>query len=56
MLESLPPKLLKAANLRLSAPEASLKELCKLSDEDITVSGLNHRLKRIIEIYEEKIK
>ena len=56
ILESLPPKLQSVANLRLSAPEASLKELCKLSGEDITVSGLNHRLKKIIEIYEEKIK
>lgn len=55
-LESLPENLVKAAKLRLSSPEATLKDLCKLSDEAITVSGLNHRLKRITEIYEEKIK
>lgn len=55
-LESLPESLKKAAKLRLSAPEATLKDLCKLSDEALTISGLNHRLKRITEIYEEKIK
>lgn len=52
-LDSLPEELLKAALLRESNPEATLKELCALSEEHITVSGLNHRLKRIIEIYNE---
>lgn len=52
-LESLPEELVKAAKLRLNNPDASLKELCKVSDEPITVSGLNHRLQRIIEIYNE---
>lgn len=50
-LESLPPELLSAARLRRENPEASLKELCALSPEPLTVSGLNHRLRRIIEIY-----
>lgn len=50
-LESLPPELYAAAILRRDNPDASLKELCKLSNEPITVSGLNHRLHRIIEIY-----
>ena len=53
MLSSLPEELIAAARLRLKYPEASLKELCKNSLETITVSGLNHRLKKIIEIYEE---
>ena len=53
MLSSLPEELIAAARLRLKYPEASLKELCKNSPETITVSGLNHRLKKIIEIYEE---
>lgn len=53
MLSSLPEELIAAAKLRLKYPEASLKELCKNSPETITVSGLNHRLKKIIEIYEE---
>ncbi len=55
MLESLPKELADAAKLRLKYPEASLKELCKNSPDKITVSGLNHRLKKIIEIY-EKVK
>ena len=52
-LYSLPHELLSAAILRKNNPEATLKELCKLSEEPLTVSGLNHRLKKIIEIYEE---
>ncbi len=52
-LQSLPQELLDAALLRRENPEMTLKELCKLSKTNITVSGLNHRLKRIIEIYEE---
>ena len=55
MLSSLPQELISAATLRQSYPEASLKELCKNSPEPITVSGLNHRLKKIIEIYEDII-
>ena len=53
MLSSLPEELIAAANLRMEYPESSLKELCKNSLEPITVSGLNHRLKKIIEIYED---
>jgi len=53
ILSSLPNELISAAMLRLSYPEASLKELCKNSSEPITLSGLNHRLKRIIDIYND---
>ncbi len=53
MLSSLPDELIAAANLRMEYPESSLKELCKNSSEPITVSGLNHRLKKIIEIYQD---
>ncbi len=55
-LESLPEELLQAARLRLENPEATLKELCRLSDNSLTVSGLNHRFNKIIEIYEEMQK
>ena len=55
-LYSLPHELLTAALLRKNNPEATLKELCKLSEEPLTVSGLNHRLKKITEIYEEIIR
>lgn len=52
-LYSLPQELLTAAILRLENPDASLKELCKISAEPLTISGLNHRLNKIIEIYEK---
>ena len=52
-LYSLPQELLDAALLRKNNPNATLKELCRLSNTALTVSGLNHRLKKIIEIYEE---
>ena len=52
MLYSLPKELIHAATLRSQYPDATLKELCRLSEEAITISGLNHRLKKIIEIYE----
>lgn len=52
MLSSLPLELRNAAELRSKYPNSTLKELCKLSEESITLSGLNHRLKKIIEIYE----
>ena len=55
-LYSLPQELLNAALLRKNNPNATLKELCRLSDTPLTISGLNHRLKKIIEIYEELIR
>ena len=56
ILSALSPELIAAAQLRLQNPELSLKELCKKSSDPITVSGLNHRLKKLIEIYEERRK
>lgn len=53
MLGSLPEPLIEAANLRMDNPSLSLRELCKKSKEGLTVSGLNHRLKKIMEIYED---
>ncbi len=55
-LYSLPQELLDAALLRKNNPEATLKELCRISVTPLTVSGLNHRLSRIISIYEEMKK
>ena len=51
-LETLTDELYSAAQLRLANPEASLSQLCKLSETAITRSGLNHRLKKIMEIAE----
>lgn len=53
-LYSLPQELLDVALLRKENPEATLKELCKISSTPISLSGINHRLKRIIEIYENE--
>ncbi len=53
MLDSLPEELVSAAELRKRNPDAALKELCALSEEKLTVSGLNHRLAKIVEIYHE---
>ena len=49
----LPLNLREIANLRLENPEASLVELGQMLSEPIGKSGVNHRLKRIIEISEE---
>ena len=49
-LDSLPDKLAQAALLRLEHPEASLAELAdKLG---VSKSGLNHRLRKLLEIAE----
>ncbi|MBR4973430.1 MAG: DNA-binding protein WhiA [Clostridia bacterium] len=55
-LYSLPQELLTAALLRRDNPDATLKELCRVSAEPLTVSGLNHRLNKIILIYEKDKK
>ena len=55
ILSSLPEELESAAKLRIDNPNASLKELCKISTTPITVSGLNHRLRRIIDLYNNAI-
>ena len=54
-LYSLPQELLEVALLRRDNPEATLKELCKISQTPISLSGMNHRLKRIMEIYESEL-
>ncbi|MFZ2539103.1 MAG: DNA-binding protein WhiA [Oscillospiraceae bacterium] len=48
--DALPIQLQDIAIMRLMNPEASLRELCLLSGNTISRSGLNHRLKKIIEI------
>lgn len=52
-LYSLPEELLEAAILRKNNPNATLKELCRLSNKSLTISGLNHRLSKIVAIYEK---
>ncbi len=50
LLAGLPEDLAAAARLRTEYPEISLKELCKKSETAISVSGLSHRFKRIMDI------
>lgn len=49
-LEELPAELQDIALLRLLNPESSLNELCQLYNGTISRSGLNHRLKKLMEI------
>lgn len=56
LLGSLSQELQYAAKLRLDNPDMTLKELCKISSQPITASGLNHRFRKIIEVYERYIK
>ncbi|MBR2043573.1 MAG: DNA-binding protein WhiA [Clostridia bacterium] len=55
-LEALSDELYSVAMLRKENPGASLSELCRLSGEAITRSGLNHRLKKIMEMAEKLIE
>lgn len=52
--DALPENLREIATLRLNNPEASLTELARLSGSGITRSGVNHRLKKIMEISNTK--
>lgn len=51
-LSSLPENLKETAILRLNNPYISLKELSLLHKKPVTKSGVNHRLKKILEISE----
>ena len=48
-LSSLPAELEELARLRLEHPEYSLRELGEALDPPLTRSGINHRLRRIME-------
>ena len=51
--EDLPSNLIEIAELRLEYPEMSLKDLGNMLENPIGKSGVNHRLKKIIEIAED---
>lgn len=53
VLETLPEPLQSAAKLRMSYPDVSLKELCERSEEELTKSGLNHRLQKLVRLAEQ---
>ena len=50
--ETLSPQLLEAMELRLSHPTLSLSELAEVSPVPISKSGLNHRLKKLMQLAE----
>lgn len=52
-LDSLPEQLRKVALIRRDNPEMSLREIGEVIDEPISRSGINHRLRRIVEIAQE---
>lgn len=51
--DALPGPLVAAARLRLTYPEASLRELAALSPEPISRSGIHHRLDKLSKLAEE---
>ena len=53
MMETLPQKLLEAANARVNHPAASLTELAGLMEPPITKPAMNHRLKKLVELSKE---
>lgn len=53
LFDKLPDDLKKTAEMRYENPQASLLELADMSSPKLTKSGINHRLRRIIDIYEK---
>ena len=49
-LFTLPPALREIARLRLENPDLSLKELGEMLDPPVGKSGINHRMRRLMEI------
>ena len=54
ILQTLTPELVLTANLRRENPDASIKELCAIAGGGISPSGLDHRLKKLVELYKQK--
>ena len=51
--DSLPPELREIARLRYEDRELSNSEIASMLSESLTVSGVNHRFKRLIKIAED---
>ena len=49
-LSMLPTEIYNVAMLRKDNPDASLSSLCSLSEENISRSGMNHRLQKLVKI------
>ena len=52
-IDNLPESLKEIAKLRCENPEANLTELGNMLSKPLTKSGVNHKLKKIEEIYNE---
>ncbi len=52
-LESLPPSLYELCILRLANPEENYENLAKLMTTPLTKSGVNHRLRKIVEMADD---
>ena len=52
-LYTLPPALREVARLRVENPDLSLQELGEMTDPPVGKSGVNHRLRRLMEIAEQ---
>lgn len=52
-IDSLPEDLREIVNLRKNNPDSSLSKLIELFDNKLTKSGLNYKLKRLVEIAEK---
>lgn len=52
-LDTLPAPLCEMAKLRRENPEVSLSELAQMTSPPLTRSGVNHRLKRLVEIADD---
>ncbi len=55
-IEILPEELKATARLRLDNPDATLSQLAALHQPPITKSGVNHRLKKILESARDRVK
>ena len=53
LMDKLPDDLKKTAELRVDNPQASLAELSLMSQPKLTKSGVNHRIKKIVEFAEK---
>ena len=53
--EELPESVKEAARLRLEFPDLSLKELGQMCEPKVGKSGINHRLRRIIDLVEDEL-
>ena len=51
--EAIPENLRELADLRLTYPEASISELAEMLSEPISKSGVNHRLRKLLQLAEK---